>query len=94
MPATKVTDGASLRKRRILDLLAYIKQNNPDGATTGDCQSFMLAKFGLKFETTSKMLGELHVGGWITQSLTPSHGYCWHCTAKVTKMAAWLYGEE
>jgi len=87
---SRVSDGASLRKRRILALLAYIKSQNPEGSTIGDLQSFMLAKFGLKYDTTSKMIQELHVGGWVTVG----HEGRWFTTAKVQKLAGWLYGEE
>lgn len=90
LPESKVSDGASLRKRRILALLAYVKGENPRGASVGDLQSFMLAKFGLRYDTTSKMVQELHVGGWLTLGQEGR----WYTTAKTEKLAGWLYGEE
>lgn len=87
---TKISDGASLRKRRILDLLAFIKANNPDGTGTGEIQSFMLIKFGLKNETVSKMLQELHVGGWIRCDARAK----WYITQKIERAAGWLYDSE
>lgn len=58
-----MTDGADKRRRRVLDLLAEMKRQN--GMTLLEIQGFMMGKFGLKFDTTSKYLHEMHLAGMV-----------------------------
>jgi len=57
--STRITDGATLRKTRILDLIRYV--HDTKGATTQEIESYMLALHGLKFETTVRMIQECHM---------------------------------
>lgn len=55
----RVVDGADRRKMRLLELLAYI--NNQQGASTQDIKAFMTIKFGLRWKTTAEYIQELHL---------------------------------
>lgn len=90
MSSTKIKDGASLRKRRILDLLAYIGSAGSEGVTVGDIQSYLLINFGLKNETSSKMLGELHKTGF----LRCNESGRWFQTKKCADFSGWMYKDE
>jgi len=60
-----VTDGATLRQQRIVDLLTMLKTS--EGATTLEIQGFMLARHGLKFQTTADYLKEIWSSGMILE---------------------------
>ena len=53
---TNATDGASLRHKRLFDMLLYINSNN--GATMVMIQTYMLTAHGLKFKTTAQYVKE------------------------------------
>jgi len=71
----RITDGATLRHSRIMDLVQQI--NARGGMTTMECQSYMMWKYGLKWERTTEYLRELAMSGgikddhgkWIVKSL-------------------------
>jgi len=65
---TRVTDGATLRKSRLMGMFRYIA--DAEGATTRAIQSFMLMNYGLKFKTTSDYIHEanLSAGLVLTQN--------------------------
>lgn len=73
----RITDGATLRKTRILDLLQQIHMNS--GMHTNDCQMYMTIKYGLKWERTAEYLKELTMcglikddhGKWVIKVLPP-----------------------
>ena len=58
-----MTDGADKRRRRIADLLQKMKER--DGMTLLEIQGYMMARFGLKFDTTSKYLNEMGQAGLV-----------------------------
>jgi len=62
---SRVTDGATLRQQRIVDMLTMLK--NAEGATTMEIQGFMLARHGLKFDTTSAYIKETWLAGLIIE---------------------------
>jgi len=53
---SRVTNGASLRHKRVMDMLLFIKAQ--DGATITEIQSYMLTAHGLKFSTTAEYVKE------------------------------------
>jgi hypothetical protein len=53
---TRVTDGATLRRSRLMGMFRFIADS--EGATTKAIQSFMLMNYGLKFKTTSDYIHE------------------------------------
>jgi len=61
----RITDGATLRHTRLMDLIQQIYAAN--GWTTVDCQSYMMMKYGLKWERTSEYLRELALSGCIKE---------------------------
>jgi hypothetical protein len=63
--STDVPDGATQRHSRMMELLTFINLAEPQGATITQIQSYMLTVFGLKFRTTSEM-----VGNWPFQALS------------------------
>jgi len=63
---SRVTDGATLRQQRITDMLAMIRDG--DGATTLELQGFMLARHGLKFQTTTEYIKETWMAGLISEN--------------------------
>ena len=73
----RITDGATLRRTRLMDLLQQIHAN--DGMSTVDCQRYMTIKYGLKWERTAEYLKELtmsqlikeHQGLWVIKTLPP-----------------------
>jgi len=79
----KLIDGADRRKRRILEMLAYIHTNG--GATALEIKTFMFIRFGLKHPTSSKYIQEAHLGRLITQ-----RGVKWYTTPNYTKLAKQL----
>jgi len=85
MKEQTVIDGADRRKVRIREMLAMIAASQ--GATTEDIQSFMLAKYGLKFQTTSDYIRECHIAGLITNN-PPK----WLTTQKYKRITAQIYG--
>lgn len=60
---TRVTDGATLRRSRIMQMLHFIADT--EGSSTHGVQSFMFMQFGLKFRTTSEYLHETNLAGAI-----------------------------
>jgi len=60
---SRVTNGASLRHKRVMDMLLFIKAQ--DGATITEIQSYMLTAHGLKFSTTSEYVKECQFAGII-----------------------------
>ena len=73
----RITDGATLRRTRLMDLLQQIHMN--DGFTTVECQRYMTIKYGLKWERTAEYLKELtlsalikeYQGKWVIRTLPP-----------------------
>jgi len=71
----RVTDGATLRQTRIMDLVQQI--HGLGGMTTAEAQAYMMVKYGLKWETTASYLREMtmsqlikEVGGkWVVKTL-------------------------
>jgi len=80
----RVIDGADRRKRRLLEMLAFIANNG--GATALEIKTFMLVKFGLRHKTAATYMQEAHLGGLITQQ-----GIKWYITPKYRKLAKYLY---
>jgi len=62
---SRVTDGATLRQQRIVDMLQMIKA--AQGATTLEIQGFMYMRHGLKFDTTSTYLKEAVMAGCVVE---------------------------
>ena len=60
---SRVTNGASLRHKRIMDMLLFIKAQ--DGATITQIQAYMLTAHGLKFSTTAEYIKGCHFAGAI-----------------------------
>ncbi len=56
-----MVDGATLRRRRLIDLLTEMRHK--EGMTLTEVQGFMLEKYGLKFETTGRYLKEMAMAG-------------------------------
>jgi len=63
--SSRISDGATLRKTRLFDLVRRIQELH--GCTTQEIQGFMLALHGLKFETTTKLLHEAFLAGLIVE---------------------------
>jgi len=61
----RIADGATLRHARLIDLVQQIQALN--GMTTVECQTYMMWKYGLKWETTSGYLKELAMSQIIKQ---------------------------
>jgi len=76
---SRVSDGASLRRTRILELMQMI--NLANGATMQEIQGHMWARFGLKFETTRKYVMEAHLAGFLREN----HGK-WYVTDRYTRL--------
>ena len=62
---SRVTDGASLRRTRLLEMMQMI--NLTEGARMNQIQGYMWARFGLKFETTRRYIREAHLAGFIRE---------------------------
>jgi len=58
---TRVTDGATLRKSRLMGMFRFIADS--EGASTKMIQSFMLMNYGLKFKTSSDYIHESSLAG-------------------------------
>lgn len=80
----RVIDGADRRKKRLIDMLAYIHNNG--GATTNEIKSFLLMRFGLTNKTAATYIQEVHLAGLITLE-----GTKWFTTKKYKKLAEYLY---
>jgi len=78
---TGVTDGASLRHKRVMDMLLFIKSQ--DGATIIQIQSYMLTAHGLKFKTTAEYIKECQFAGVIR-----TDGMLFRVVAKKVKFEA------
>ena len=63
---TRVTDGATLRKSRLMGMFRFIADS--EGASTKMIQSFMLMNYGLKFKTTSDYIHEANLADSIRLS--------------------------
>lgn len=61
----RVTDGATLRHSRIMDMLQWL--NLAGGATITQIQAYMLTAHGLKFQTTADYIRECHMAGVIQE---------------------------
>lgn len=59
-------DGATLRRERILDMLAYARGFMPKGVTTTQIQLFMSINHGLKKQTSLGYIYEMQQGGILT----------------------------
>lgn len=66
MKENRVSDGATLRRSRIMAMFRFIK--NTEGATDRDIQSYMFMHYGLKFRTTTEYISEAHLTGAIELS--------------------------
>jgi len=64
--SSRIADGATLRHSRLMDLVQQIQALN--GMTTMECQTYMMWKYGLKWETTSNYVKELAMSQIIKQS--------------------------
>jgi len=62
---SRVTNGASLRRTRILEMMQTI--NIAAGMTMNEIQGHMWARFGLKFDTTRKYVMEAHLAGFLKE---------------------------
>ena len=58
---TRITDGATLRKSRLMGMFRFIADS--EGASTKMIQSFMLMNYGLKFKTSSDYIHESSLAG-------------------------------
>lgn len=58
-----VADGATTRRERILDLLAYIQQTQPKGCPVVQAQQHMSLAHGLTFRKTEEYIYELRLAG-------------------------------
>ena len=65
---TRVTDGATLRKSRLMGMYLFIEDS--EGASTKTIQSFMLMNYGLKFKTTTDYIHESSLAGSLMLSKT------------------------
>lgn len=74
---SRVSDGATLRHSRIIDLLRYIQDEL--GASTEAIQRHMLSFHGLKFKTSSEYLSELAGAGFVRME----RDGLWHTTDRV-----------
>lgn len=74
-----MADGATLRQQRITDMLAMIRDGA--GATTMEIQGFMLARHGLKFNTTAEYIKEL----WMAKLIIENDGQ-WILTQKLDRV--------
>jgi len=63
---TRVTDGATLRKSRLMGMFRFIADS--EGASTKMIQSFMLMNYGLKFKTSSDYIHESSLAGSLVLS--------------------------
>lgn len=75
----KVTDGATLRRTRVLDMMQMI--NLAKGATMQEIQGYMWARFGLKFDTTRQYVMEAHLAGFLRED----RGH-WSITDRYTRL--------
>ena len=64
-----VCDGATIRKERLLDMLAYCNRFMPQGTTPSAVFLYMSMNHGLTDRTTQKYLNEMQLGGIITISM-------------------------
>jgi len=76
---SRVTDGASLRRTRLLELMQTI--NLSGGMTMQEIQGHAWARFGLKFETTRRYVMEAHLAGFLRED----HGK-WSVTDRYTRL--------
>jgi len=81
----RVIDGADRRKKRLLDLLAYIVTNK--GATTSEILGFCTVKFGLTNKTGATYIKELHLAKMIALD-----GVKWQTTRSYERVVEYLYG--
>lgn len=61
-----VCDGATIRRERILDMLAYCNRFMPMGTTIAQVFLYMAMNHGLKDVTVQKYLNEMQLGGIVT----------------------------
>lgn len=80
----RVIDGADRRKKRILEMLAFIHNNG--GATTNEIKGFLLMNFGLTNKTAATYIQEVHLARLITLQ-----GTKWFTTTNYKKFAKYLY---
>jgi len=62
---SRVTDGATLRQTRLLDIMRMI--NMAKGATMLEIQGYSWAVHGLKFDTTRTYVREASMGGFLKE---------------------------
>ena len=62
----RVTNGATLRHSRVMDMLQWI--NLAGGATITQIQAYMLTAHGLKFSTTADYVRECHMAGVLKEN--------------------------
>lgn len=58
-----VCDGATIRRERILDMLAYARGFMPNGVTTSQITLYMSMNHGLKKQTSLGYIYEMQQGG-------------------------------
>uniref|UniRef100_A0A6H2A5U0 Uncharacterized protein n=1 Tax=viral metagenome TaxID=1070528 RepID=A0A6H2A5U0_9ZZZZ len=80
----RVINGADRRKKRLLEMLAYIVNNV--GATDQEIKAFMLIRYGLKNKTAAEYIFEAHLA-----KLIAPDGLKWHTTKTYQQMAKYLY---
>jgi len=57
------SDGATVRRERILDMLRYIRSFMPDGLALGQVQLYMSMAHGLTYKTSQQYVYEMQMGG-------------------------------
>jgi len=65
--SSRVKDGATLRHERVLNMLWYIESSGSEGAALREVQSFMLERYGLKFDTSAAYVRECVLAGFIKE---------------------------
>lgn len=60
---SRVADGATTRRERILEMLTWINSFMPTGSTTSQIQLHMSIAHGLTFRKTLEYLTEMQMGG-------------------------------
>lgn len=62
---SRVADGATTRRERILDMLRYIRTFMPKGVGITQVQTYMSLAHGLTFKTSQKYVYEMQMAGLV-----------------------------
>jgi len=78
--SSRVKDGATLRHERVTSMLSFIHMSGDEGAVLLEIQSYMLERYGLKFQTTVEYLRECALAGFVRE-----HQGAWIVTDRYKK---------